>query len=87
MSMNKMFKYAIIGFTLFCVAGCSDGLTAQRVLTEAGYKDIVTSGHSFFACGEHDINATGFTATGINGQKVSGAVCSGFFSGNHIVLF
>jgi hypothetical protein len=69
----------------FCVAfvlsACSSSDQATRALQGAGYKDIRITGYSFFGCDEKDSFHTGFEATGPNGQRVDGVVCSGWFKG------
>jgi hypothetical protein len=58
------------------VAGCSDPVTAKRVVEDAGYKNVQITGHRWFGCGEHDTYSTGWTGTGATGGEVSGVVCS-----------
>lgn len=48
---------------------------AKRVLSGAGYTNIILRGHAWFACGEDDTLSTSFTATGPSGVHVDGAVC------------
>jgi 2-methylisocitrate lyase-like PEP mutase family enzyme len=80
-------KRLIFAGLCFVLAACSDGPTASRILSEAGYKDITTTGYSMFSCGEHDTYATGFEATGPTGQHVTGVVCSGIFKAGTIRIF
>lgn len=63
------------------LAGCSSADEATRALSGAGYKNITTTGYRVFGCDEKDEWHTGFEATGPNGQRVTGVVCSGVFKG------
>lgn len=63
------------------LAGCSSADEATRALSGAGYKNITTTGYRVFGCDEKDGWHTGFEATGPNGQRVTGVVCSGVFKG------
>ena len=77
----------IIGICL-AIAGCSDAPTAERILTQNGYKNITTTGYSFMACdSKSDSFSTGFEATSPAGIRVSGAVCSGWLKGGTIRFF
>lgn len=69
------------------LGACSDAPTAKRILESAGYTDVSTSGYAFFACSQDDSFATGFTATAPGGQRISGAVCSGWLKGGTIRLY
>jgi hypothetical protein len=73
---------------ILSLAGCSDPPGATDTLSSAGYKDIKTTGYSFFGCGEDDFYHTGFTALGLDGVRIRGAVCGGlFFKGDTIRVF
>ena len=69
---------------LFEMCSCTDPKGAQRVLQNAGYKDIQITGFRFLLKDEKDWYSTGFEATGPNGNKVTGAVTAGLFKGNTI---
>ena len=86
--MRKIFFFALGFFAtqLFCVA-CSSENDAVKALTAAGYTNIQTTGHAFFACGKDDTFSTGFTAIGPTGVPVKGAVCSSWFKGSTIRTF
>jgi hypothetical protein len=73
--MKQLFIVALAALSL---AACTDSKDATRVLTEAGYTDIHTTGYQYFGCSEHDNIHTGFRAKGPTGQTVSGVVCSGY---------
>jgi hypothetical protein len=77
--MKYLFLIAVL-----MLAGCSSHDDAVKALTEAGYTNIETHGHAWFACGKDDSFATSFTAIGPTGQKVSGSVCSGWLKGKTI---
>lgn len=69
---------AILTLALALVlSGCSDDLSTQRVLRQAGFTDIHTMGYDFFACGDDDWYSTSFTAKNPQGDLVSGTVCCG----------
>jgi hypothetical protein len=80
MTKNKL----LLAFALCLTASCSSNEDAVDTLTKAGYKDIETTGYSFFGCGSDDRFSTGFVATNPAGQRVKGVVCSGFFKGGTI---
>lgn len=68
------------------LAGCTSEPEATRALTGAGYTNIKMTGYRFLLCDEKDSWSTGFEATGPNGNRVSGAVCSGVLKGATIRL-
>lgn len=76
-----MIKKILFGLAVVAVAGCTDSSVAQRTLSGAGYKNIQITGYSLFGCSDDDFFHTGFEATGADGSRVSGTVCSGFFKG------
>lgn len=59
--------------------GCTDEDAATRILSSQGYRDIQFTGYEFLGCGRDDAKRTGFRATGVNGVRVEGVVCCGFF--------
>jgi hypothetical protein len=69
------------------LAGCSDAPTAERVLRQQNYKDILITGYSWFSCGRDDSFATGFRAKAPNGETVEGVVCSGWLKGATVRVF
>mgnify|MGYP000977450805 CR=1 FL=1 len=74
-------KKTLYIIALLALSACSSSDQATRALQAAGYKDINITGYSFFGCDEKDSFHTGFEATGPNGQRVDGVVCSGWFKG------
>jgi len=82
-----MKKLLIAAMLVAGLSACSDGQYAERVLADAGYTNIHTTGYAFFGCGKDDTYSTGFTATGPTGRAASGVVCSGLlFKGGTIRL-
>ena len=76
---------AVVG--LCVMAGCTDPVTAERVLSEQGYTDIQITGYRFFGCSEDDFYVTGFNATSPVGKRVEGCVCQGFLFKNATIRF
>ncbi len=68
------------------LSGCTSSSEAMRALESTGYSNINITGYRFFLCDDKDTFSTGFEATGQNGRRVSGAVCSGFLKGATIRL-
>lgn len=72
-----MKKKILIALMVAAMAsGCSDGGTAERVAAAQGYKNVHATGYRMFGCGKDDTYSTGFEATGPNGERVTGVVCS-----------
>ena len=81
-----MRKMVLIAVAILFV-GCTQPEKAEQVLRQQGYTEISITGWKPFMCGEDDTYSTGFTATAVNGERVSGAVTSGFwFKGNTVRL-
>jgi hypothetical protein len=76
----------VILLTCLLLTGCTKPHEAYRVLTTSGYTNIYVGGYSYFMCGRDDWFRTRFTAIGVNGQPVSGAVCGGVFKGYTVRL-
>lgn len=74
----------IIAATLLAGAmlttGCDDPDTASRVLVDAGYTQVVTTGYDMFGCSKDDDFSTGFKAIGPTGRSVEGVVCSSLWA-------
>lgn len=77
-------KRILACLALITVSACTDPEGARRTLVNNGYTNVQTTGRAWFSCGDKDSYATAFTATAPGGQKVSGAVCSGWLKGNTI---
>lgn len=69
------------------LTGCTDSEGAERVLRLNNFTDIQITGYAWLSCSEKDTIRTGFTATAPNGEKVSGAVCSGLLFKNSTIRF
>jgi hypothetical protein len=83
----------MIAVALACVASlsaCTDPEVASRKSLEAmGFSNVAvewTFGAGF-NCSENDGWARSFTATGVNGQPVSGTVCGGYVGKGATVRF
>lgn len=77
----------ILALGLLVLAGCTDEQGATKALREAGLKPVSVGGYALFSCAsgkDGDTFATKFTATNVNGQTVTGAVCSGWLKGKTI---
>ena len=78
---KMMCKYLNIVLLSVVLLGCSASNDAINALKANGFTDIQTDGHAFFACSKDDTFSTKFTAKNKDGQKVKGAVCSGWLKG------
>ncbi|PPB90511.1 hypothetical protein [Acinetobacter baumannii] len=76
-----MIKFLSVVFLSTLLFGCSSSNDAVKALKANGFIDIQTHGHAFFNCSKDDTFATKFTAKNKDGQKVKGAVCSGWLKG------
>lgn len=82
MNTKNFGKKSLIGLSLLTAGlctGCTQPDTAQRILSQQGYKNIQMQGYDFFNCSKDDWYHDKFIATGPTGQNVSGVVCSGLF--------
>lgn len=76
--MNVLRNYLLLLVALALIAaGCTNKPDAIRTLHSAGFKDVETTGYSWFACGQDDTSHTGFIATNPAGERVTGTVCCG----------
>lgn len=80
-------KYIVVATIALMMAACSDAPTAQRVLANQGFRNIQTTGYSWFGCSKDDFYSTGFVATAPNGNRVEGVVCSSVFTKGATVRF
>lgn len=76
--MKRIFVIAACAVAL---AGCTKPSQARDVLEAQGYSDIEITGYDMWGCSEDDDFHTGFRATGQDGNRVRGTVCSGWFKG------
>lgn len=72
--------------TALLLSACTDAKGARRVLEDAGYQQVRTTGYALFGCGEGDVFHTAFEATAPSGRTARGVVCSGWFKGRTIRL-
>ena len=63
---------------------CTQPDKATEILKAHGYTDIQITGYRPFMASDSDTFSTGFTAKSPSGQRVSGAVTSGFLKGSTI---
>ncbi|EQB10410.1 hypothetical protein [Novosphingobium lindaniclasticum] len=80
----------LAALTLLALAACTDPDVASRnSLAALGFTDIQTEWTftASFNCSERDDWARDFTATGVNGQPVSGTVCGGYIGKGATVRF
>lgn len=80
-------KLIALLFAATALAACSDNERARRVLEDAGYTNVRTTGWSAFGCSNDGVYSTGFTATAVNGRSVSGVVCAGLLFRGSIIRF
>ena len=78
--MKRLILLILIAASIL-VSGCTKPDGTQRVLKQQGFTDIQITGYRPFMCSDRDTFCTGFTAKGPNGDRVSGAVCSGWLKG------
>lgn len=57
--------------------GCVSEGTARTTLDDEGYTDVAVTGHSFWACGQHELLGAKFEATNARGKRIEGVVCCG----------
>ena len=82
-----MKRTMLAGLAILALVGaCTDEQTAKRVLEEQGYSEVRTTGWAWLSCGKDDTFKTGFVARSPKGNKVEGAVCSGWFKGATVRL-
>ena len=77
-----MKKFMVIAAAALMLSACGvNSDQATRTLRSMGYTDIQIGGYAIFGCGDNDSFRSKFTATGQDGTKVSGVVCSAWFKG------
>lgn len=79
--------FIVIMLVLVGVNGCTNEVESRRVLSNAGYTDIVFTGWKPLSCGEGDWYRTGFHATNSVGNQTSGVVCSGLLFKDSTIRF
>ncbi len=78
-------KLAILVGCLALV-GCTNPDAAVKTLQRSGFTNIEITGYRAFLCGDDYNYSTGFRAKALNGETVTGTVCSGFLKGNSVKL-
>lgn len=83
--MKKIFVSAFLALTL---ASCGVNQSrAVKNLEASGLTNVRVGGYAWFACSQDDSFGSTFTATGANGQPVTGSVCSGFWGKGMTIRF
>lgn len=78
-----MIRILTLSILAIILIGCGNVNTesAQKTLRSQGMTEIKLRGYSIFGCDRNDNFRTKFTAKDVNGNKVSGTLCSGIFKG------
>lgn len=71
---------ALCLFTLI-VPSCSDAEKTRQILENQGFKEISITGWRPWAKSEKDWWSTGFEATSLSGNRISGVVSGGILKG------
>lgn len=79
--MKKIVAVALMAGAL---AACTDAPSAIRAVEAVGLENVQTTGYRYFGCGKEYVYHTGFEATNVRGQKVSGVACSGWLIGTAV---
>lgn len=74
---NIIVILCVLAFLVFLAVPRTDAARTMTTLQNAGYSDIETTGHRYFACGQDDWYTTTFTAINPIGRSVEGVVCCG----------
>lgn len=69
-----MSRYLAIALLLVSCTDDEDAMNAARAI---GLRDVVPGDYAPFSCSDDDVTAQHFTATNINGGRVTGVVCCG----------
>lgn len=77
----------LIIFAVLFLVGCTNSKDAYKALDDSGFSNIEITGYGWFACSKDDFYQTAFSATNINGKKVTGTVCSGLIFKNSTIRF
>lgn len=84
---NLNYILCIILLTTIVSVSCtstSDFQKAKQKLEQQGYTEVEKTGYDWFCCGEDDSFSTGFKAKDIEGNVVTGCICSGVMKGSTI---
>ncbi|SER28134.1 hypothetical protein SAMN05216548_11485 [Faunimonas pinastri] len=82
-----MRKFILLAALALGLSACTDPETAQRVLRQQGYSDIVITGHEWFGCSNSDDYSTGFRAKSPAGINVEGVFCSSYWGKGGTIRF
>lgn len=82
LTKSKTMKKLLLPIILLLATACTDDAAARRTLQAQGLTDVTITGWSAFSCSEDDFTSTGFKATNVQGNRVSGAVCCGMLFKN-----
>lgn len=79
-------RFLIAAILAISAASCTSDKEAIRAVEAMGMKDVRPTGYRFFGCGEDDTFHTGFEATNVKGERVTGVVCSAVLKGATVRL-
>lgn len=85
--MKKLTLLTLAAVAVLTMSGCTSKNDAERALTAQGFTNIEMTGYDFFSCGKDDFYHTGFKATNVKGQTVTGTVCSGLLIKNATIRY
>lgn len=77
---------AVVALALSLGACGINQTDAMRAIEAMGMTNVTFTGYRFNGCGRDDTRHEGFAATGVNGQPVTGVVCSGIGWGKGITV-
>ena len=69
----------ILIVALLVSASCVDDDATRNAAQAIGLRDVVPGDYAPLSCGKDDSYSQHFTATNINGDRVSGVVCCGLY--------
>lgn len=75
--MKKMLMVVM----LLGLVACTSDNDVKSATYGIGLTDVVSTGYRLWGCGEDDSFHTGFSGKNVQGQTVTGVVCSGMFKG------
>lgn len=67
------------GLLALALGGCTNEDATKKIVEAQGFSNVQPDGYAWWGCGsdEDDWSRTKFTATGPNGDEISGVVCCG----------
>ena len=85
MNTNIYIVVLFIGIVLYgAIPFLSNKDNFHSFLEKQGYTNIEYTGINYFSCGSGDVFKDGFKAVNMNGERVEGTICSGWFKGRTI---